>query len=85
VDAPGIQRQPANALRDDSDLGDIPVTVAVPPLASAAVQQALAAGLRVAAALQRQGLVQAAALVCQGCLVALPPLGAPECSAELVQ
>ncbi|OYU99804.1 MAG: hypothetical protein CFE45_11575 [Burkholderiales bacterium PBB5] len=85
VDAPGIPRQSARTLRDDSDLGDIAVTVAVPPLPDAAVQQALAAGRRVAAALQRQGLVQAVALVCQGCLAVLPPVAAPECTAELVQ
>jgi len=85
VDAPGIRRQSARTLRDDSDLGDIAVTVAVPPLPPAAVQQALAAGRRMAAALQRQGLVQAVALVCQGCLVAVPPVAAPECTAELVQ
>jgi uncharacterized protein len=66
VDAPGIVRRPACELRDDSDLGDIPVTVQVPLLAPALVREALAAGLERAQALQAAGLIHDAALVCQG-------------------
>jgi hypothetical protein len=68
VDAvhPGIQRRPANSLRDDSDLGDIAVTVDVPLLPEAVVRQALAAGLAKAEALRRAGLLWSATLVCQG-------------------
>lgn len=65
VDWPGIERAPANQLRDDTDLGAIPVTVHVPPLPPAAVQQALAHGEARALALQARGLIVAAALVCQ--------------------
>jgi uncharacterized protein len=73
-----IQRAPASSLRDDSDLGDRLVTVAVPPLPPAAVQQALGAGLQVARQLQARGCIHAALLVCQGSLARLAPMGALE-------
>lgn len=73
-----IQRASASSLRDDSDLGDRLVTVAVPPLAPAAVQQALDAGLQVARQLQARGCIHAALLVCQGSLARLAPIGALE-------
>ncbi len=63
---PGILRRPACELKDDSDLGGIAVTVDVPPLPPALVEQALQAGVERARALQAQGLVQAAVLACQG-------------------
>lgn len=66
VDDAAIQRRPANECKDDSDLGDIPVTVDVPPLAPPQVQRALDAGVARAEALQKTGLVWAALLVCQG-------------------
>ena len=78
VDDARIQRAPASSLRDDSDLGDRLVTVAVPPLAPAAVQQALDAGLQVARQLQARGCIHAALLVCQGSLARLAPIGALE-------
>ena len=81
----GIVRLPANSLRDDSDLGSIVVTVKVPPLPAALVQQALQRGLACARRLQARGLVQAAVLVCQGSLVRLPaPLPLPSLP-QLVQ
>ena len=61
-----IVRRPACEIKDNSDLGEIPVTVDVPPLAAAQVRQALAAGLARARELQAAGLVHAAFLVCQG-------------------
>ena len=61
-----IVRRPARDLKDDSDLGDIPVTVDVPPLGVVLARQALAAGLARARELQAAGLLQAAFLVCQG-------------------
>jgi ApbE superfamily uncharacterized protein (UPF0280 family) len=66
VEWPGIQRTAANQLRDDTDLGAIPVTVHVPPLPPAAVRTALARGEAQARALQARSLISAAALVCQG-------------------
>jgi ApbE superfamily uncharacterized protein (UPF0280 family) len=62
----GIRRLPANQCKDDSDLGDIPVTVDVAPLAPKQVQHALAAGVLRAQALQRAGLVASVLLACQG-------------------
>jgi ApbE superfamily uncharacterized protein (UPF0280 family) len=72
LDDPGIVRAPAQTLRDDTDLGPRLVTVAVPPLPRDRVQRALAAGVACASALQSRGLIEAAALVCQGCLARLP-------------
>lgn len=63
---PGIVRQPANSLRDMTDLGDLQVTVAVPSLPVERVQRALHAGWQRARECQAQGLIAAAALVCQG-------------------
>ena len=68
----GVQRRPACQVRDDSDLGAIPVTVAVPPLLPAVVAQALHAGLATARRLQPRGRVQAVLLVCQGKMLRLP-------------
>jgi len=61
-----IERRPACELKDDTDLGDLPVTVDVAPLESELVQQALQAGLRRAQDLHRAGLIWSAVLVCQG-------------------
>ena len=61
-----IVRRPANTLKDDSDLGAIEVTVQVPTLAPALVQQALQSGARRARGLRERGLIEAALLVCQG-------------------
>ena len=60
-----IRRAPANQLKDDSDLGELPVTVDVPPLEPALVQRALHAGRQRALELQRDGLIHSAVLVCQ--------------------
>ena len=64
-----IERCAANALKDDSDLGDIEVTVGVPVLDGAQVDGALQAGRLRALELQRLGLIHSAALVCQGRIV----------------
>ena len=71
VSDPRIERRPACELKDDSDLGELPVTVAVPTLGTAAVQQALSAGVVRARALRAAGLIHDAALVCQGWLATL--------------
>jgi len=64
-DDPRIERRPASEMKDDSDLGDTLVTVNVPPLAAEQVQAALQAGALRARALQRDGLIHSAVLVCQ--------------------
>lgn len=61
-----IVRAPAREVRDDSDLGDIPVTVDVPPLEAALVREAIAAGLARAREIERAGLLATALIVCQG-------------------
>ena len=61
-----IVRRPACELKNDSDLGEIPVTVDVPPLGPGAVRQALEAGLERANELLENGLIRACILVCQG-------------------
>jgi uncharacterized protein len=62
---PEIKRAPANTLRDDTDLGELPVTVHVGILPSFAVDEALSAGVRVAEDLRRRGLIHAAFLSLQ--------------------
>ncbi|MDM0014378.1 UPF0280 family protein [Variovorax sp. J22P168] len=84
VEDAGIARRPASECKDDSDLGDIPVTVDVPTLAPLKVRAALDAGAARAEALQRDGRVWSVALVCQGQWRIVQPLsqglssGAPE-------
>ena len=70
-----IVRRPACELKDDSDLGRLPVTVDVPPLEPALVRQALQAGLSRARALRAAGLIWSAALVCQNQLVSTDTSG----------
>lgn len=70
---PGIRRRPAVELQADSDLGAIPVTVAVPPLAPGERARALARGRAAAAAMAGRGLIAAAALFLQGEVATLGP------------
>ena len=73
-----ILRRPANQVRDDSDLGEILVTVDVPALSPDRLEQALQQGVSVARRLQARGLVHAVLLVCQGSLARLDALPALE-------
>jgi ApbE superfamily uncharacterized protein (UPF0280 family) len=66
ADDPRIVRRPACELKDDSDLGAIPVTVDVPALDGATVDAALRRGATRARELQAAGLIVAAVLSCQG-------------------
>ncbi|HMN76446.1 MAG TPA: UPF0280 family protein [Burkholderiaceae bacterium] len=61
-----IVRRPACELKDDSDLGAIPVTVGVPPLGAEVARRALAAGGRCAEVLREAGRIWSCTLVCQG-------------------
>lgn len=61
-----IVRRPAWQVRDDSDLGAIPVTVDVPDLPEEQVRRALQQGLQKAQELQSNGLLWFALLACQG-------------------
>jgi len=66
VEHPAISRCAADALKDDTDLGDRRVTVGVPALPAALIEHALDAGTAYAAALQARGIVHAAVLWLQG-------------------
>ena len=63
---PAIRRTPAHLLRDDTDLGDRLVTVAVGPLPAALIAQALERGAACAQAMREAGLIHAAWLALQG-------------------
>jgi ApbE superfamily uncharacterized protein (UPF0280 family) len=66
LDHPGILRRPAREVQADSDLGDRPVTYAVPLLSAEDRALALEAGLAAALAFRARGLVEGAALFLQG-------------------
>jgi uncharacterized protein len=62
VDHRSIERRPACDVRDDTDLGAMPVTVAVGPLPGDAVHEALARGVARAQAMVDRGLIREACL-----------------------
>ncbi|MBS0338371.1 MAG: UPF0280 family protein [Proteobacteria bacterium] len=66
VDHPAIRRLPAREVKEDSDLGDLPVTVEVGALPPSAVEEALDAGTRTARDLHSRGLVVDAYLSLNG-------------------
>ncbi|HCN87720.1 MAG TPA: hypothetical protein DIT28_00845 [Oxalobacteraceae bacterium] len=65
-DHPAIVRAPASSLKDDTDLGDLPVTVEVGRLPAEAVQAALRQGVWHAACLVECNTIYGAVLVLQG-------------------
>ena len=73
VEHAAINRMPARSLRADSDLGDLPVTVAVGALPATIRAEALASGCERARELQHQGLICAAYLALQGEVCAVLP------------
>lgn len=73
VEHPAIQRLPARAVKEDSDLGDLPVTVEVGALPAEAVDAALDAGLRAARDLRSRGLIVDAYLALNGRWRSLQP------------
>jgi len=66
IDHPAIRRRPAREVRDDSDLGDIPVTVAVGDLGEGDVAAALGNGAAEAERMIRRGLICGALLQLRG-------------------
>jgi ApbE superfamily uncharacterized protein (UPF0280 family) len=66
ADHPAIERAPANTLKDNTDLGDLPVTVAVGILPASVVRQALQDGVAHAEFLLRENLIAGAVLTLQG-------------------
>lgn len=63
---PGIRRQSAKDVREDSDLGELPVVVGCGPLSGAERDRSLAAGLQRANDMMQRGLIVGAALFLQG-------------------
>ena len=76
VDHPAVERAPANALREESDLGARLVTVTVGPLPAGARAAALDAGLAEARTMHRAGLIASARLALQGETRVLAPIEA---------
>ncbi len=66
VEHPAIRRLPARAVKEDSDLGELPVTVHVGALPIGAVGAALDAGLQAARQLRARGLIVDAFLCLNG-------------------
>ena len=77
VDDDAIRRLPAREIREESDLGDLLVTVEVGALSEAARTEALERGARRARELRARGLVHSAFLALQGASVAVGPEAAP--------
>jgi ApbE superfamily uncharacterized protein (UPF0280 family) len=73
ADHPAIRRLPAREVKEDSDLGELPVTVEVGPLPPSTVGAALAAGAAVAETLRTRGLIRAAYLALQEQTTAVVP------------
>ncbi len=73
VQDPAIERRPASALKDDSDLGDRLVTCGVGPLSQAQIDRALNRGQAKALELVNAGLISGAALFLQGSARRLAP------------
>ena len=66
LDHPAIERRPARALDPNSDLGDLPVTVAVGLLSQADIAEALDRGVAEARRLRLCGLIGGTALSLRG-------------------
>jgi ApbE superfamily uncharacterized protein (UPF0280 family) len=66
IDHQAIARRPAHEVKDDSDLGDLPVTVAVGHLPEATAARALNGGEAEAMRLLQAGLIHGAVLLLQG-------------------
>ena len=70
-----VLRAPASSVRDDSDLGDLPVTVGVAGLDAQSIDRALASGLACARRLQEDSFIVAAAIALAGQWRILAPAG----------
>ena len=65
ADYPGILKRPASEVKDESDLGMLPVTVDVPPLPVDQISEALKRGAQTAGNFIRTGKIEAAYLSLQ--------------------
>ena len=87
ADDPRVLRAPASSVRDDSDLGDLPVTVGVAGLDEHSIDRALARGLACAHRLQEDSFIAAAAIALAGRWRILAPVGSrpAPCAATAVR
>ena len=76
VDSDMVERRPACDLDPDSDLGDLPVTVAVGPLPHGAIDAALLAGVNEGRRMLADGLIHAALLALADRVATVGPLPA---------
>lgn len=65
IEYPGIEKRPASELKDDSDLGSMPVTVDVPSLPDFMVSEALNKGAKTARKFINMGIIETAYLSLQ--------------------
>jgi ApbE superfamily uncharacterized protein (UPF0280 family) len=65
ADDPAIERRPASEVRDDTELGQRPVTVAVGPLSEPSIVTAMNAGVALAKDYRARGLISHAYLALQ--------------------
>jgi len=65
IEYPGIEKRPAFELKDDSDLGSMPVTVGVPKLPDFMIYKALNNGAKTARKFINKGIIEAAYLSLQ--------------------
>ena len=65
IEDPGIEKRPASELKDDSDLGSMPVTVDVPSLPDFLVSEALKKGAKTARKFISKGIIETAYLSLQ--------------------
>ena len=65
IEYPGIEKRPATELKDDSDLGSMPVTVDVPSLPDFMVSEALNKGAKTARKFINMGIIETAYLSLQ--------------------
>lgn len=81
VDNPAVTRRPAHEVKDDSDLGDLLVTVNVAPLPPASLALALGSGRRRAAEIHGQHGIVAAYIQLQGEIVIVGDTARVACAA----
>lgn len=83
VEDANILRKPAVEVKDDSDLGDLLVTVGVPPLSETKIALALSCGERAAQSLVLAGVIYSAVLQCRRRIKLVHPISAVHQNLEL--
>ena len=83
IESPSVSRRPACTMQEDSDLGDLPVVVAVGALSEDDIVTALAEGLAEAQRMRAAGLIVGAFLALRGRYrtLGMPGVASPEIGA----